>query len=442
MKKYILCVASLLAAMLLGGCTTRTVYDMYSLPRRSEAYSDLQTAIDKAMGGEMTYSAPQSGENRQTVQMADITGDGQEEYLVFAKGSGEKPMKLLVFHRDENGQAQLLQIIDSTGSAFEQVEYVDMDGKPGLEIIVGRQVGDQIPRSVSVYGMQAQELQQLMSISYSRFLTCDLDSNGQMELLVIQPGTGDRINGVAMLYSVRDDILERSMEAEMSQKPENIVRISANKLESGEPAVYIVSTVDENAIITDVFALQDGRFANISLSSESGSSVKTLRNYYVYGIDVDGDGILELPSLIGMKPLQPEGSGEHQYLIRWFSLDIQGAEFNKFYTFHNYQGGWYLRLDSDWASRVTVAQEGNTYSVSVWDAAYEKAEHLYTIYALTGSDRETQAAVDGRIALCVTDTVIYAACLEDAAARYGIQENSLANSFHLIYEEWESEENS
>jgi len=44
----------------------------------------------------MAYSAPVSGENRQTVQMADLDGDGHSEIIVFAKGSDEDPMKLTV----------------------------------------------------------------------------------------------------------------------------------------------------------------------------------------------------------------------------------------------------------------------------------------------------------------------------------------------------------
>ncbi|MBQ8834690.1 MAG: hypothetical protein IJ001_07185 [Oscillospiraceae bacterium] len=438
MKKRILLTALVLASVLLSGCAPLTVYEMYSLPRRSEEYNDLQVAIDNAMAGEMTYSAPQAGENLQTVQMADLTGDGQEEYLVFAKGSSEKPMKILIFTQDDDGKARLLQIIDSTGSAFEQVEYVDMDGEPGLEIIVGRQVSDQVLRSVSVYGIREGEVQQLMSVGYTRFMTCDLDSDGGKELLVIQPGTEDRINGIAVLYSIRDGVLERSLEAELSQRAESIMRVIVSRLEGGTPAVYIASAVDESSIMTDVLALREGRFANISLSGESGNSVKTLRNYYVYGSDVDSDGVLELPSLIGMYPLNPEGNSLNQYLIRWFSLDEEGAETDKLYSFHNYQGGWYVGLDSQWAHRVTVEQVGNTYAFYLWDEEFESAEPLYTLYALTGSDRETQAQTDGRVLLCSADSVIYAVRLEEIATGYGITEDILRENFHLIYEAWNS----
>ena len=437
MKKRILLSALALGlSLLVSGCAPRTVYDMYSLPRRSEEYNDLQQSIDRAMAGEMTYSAPQSGENLQTVQMADLTGDGREEYLVFAKGTSEKPMKILIFSQNEEGQSELLQIIDSTGSAFEQVEYVDMDGEPGLEIIVGRQVSDQVMRSVSVYSIRDGEAQQLMSVGYSRFLICDLDADGREELLVIQPGTEDRVNGIAALYSIRDGVLERSLEAELSQRAENIMRVIVSNLEGGTPAVYVATAVEESSIMTDVFALREGRFSNISLSSESGNSVKTLRNYYVYGTDVDNDGVLELPSLIGMQSVDPNGVMEDQYLIRWFSLDLEGTETDKIYSFHNYQSGWYMGLDSELAGRMTVAQVGNTYTFSLWDEAFEKAEPLYTIYALTGSDRENQAVVDNRFPLCSAEGVIYAACLEEAAAECGITEETLTASFHLIYEAW------
>lgn len=434
MKKRILLLMLLLTALLCSGCAMRTVYDMYSLPRRSEEYNNLQEAIDMAMAGGMTYSAPQSGENRQTVQMADLTGDGRDEYLVFAKGSSEKPMKILIFTQDEDGKAQLLEIINGTGSAFEQVEYVDMDDHPGMEIVVGRQVSDQVLRSVSVYGIRGEDAEQLMSIGYSRFLTCDVDGNGRQELLIVQPGMEARDNGIAMLYSIRDGVLERSMEAELSQRAENIMRLTVSKLEGGEPAVYIASAVDETSIITDVLALRDGRFTNISLSGESGNSVKTLRNYYVYGNDVDGDGVLELPSLIGMQPLYWDWNGEAQYLIRWFSLDIHGKEADKLYSYHNYLGGWYIRLDSDWASRVTVEQVGNTYTFYEWDEAFETATCLYTVFALTGSDRQTQAMEDSRFPLYTGESVIYAARLEETAAAYGITEETLRSSFQLIRE--------
>ena len=50
-KKWILSSMLILTALLFTGCAMRTVDEMYSLPKRSEAYANLQSAIDIAMAG-------------------------------------------------------------------------------------------------------------------------------------------------------------------------------------------------------------------------------------------------------------------------------------------------------------------------------------------------------------------------------------------------------
>ena len=149
-KRILLLIALLFTALLLGGCAMRTVEEMYALPRRSEEFNHLQTAIDAAMEG-LTYSAPISGENQQTVQTADLDGDGVDEYLVFASGDSQRPLQVLIFRQNPDGNCSLFQVIQSNGTAFEQVEYVQFDERPGCELIIGRQVSDQVLGSVSVY---------------------------------------------------------------------------------------------------------------------------------------------------------------------------------------------------------------------------------------------------------------------------------------------------
>lgn len=437
-RRISLIAAVLLAAMLLSGCAFSTVQDMYHPPKRSEDYYHLQSAIDKAMAG-LSYSAPLSGENQQTVQKADLTGDGIDEYLLFAKGESEMPMQLLIFHREEE-KYSLLTAIEGHGSAFDRVEYVDIDGKPGMEIVVGRQVSDQVLRSVSVYTFSDGQAEQLMSTNYYKFLTCDLDRNGQSELLVINSGESDTDSGVAALYSFRDGFMERSAEAELSEPVGSIKRIMVSKLHGGAPAVYVASAVDESAIITDIFALKDGRFTNISFSNESGTSVQTLRNYYVYADDIDNDGILELPSLITMRSITAQRSADRQYLIRWFAMDLDGNEVDKLYTFHNYLRGWYLELDGLWAQRVSIEQDGGDYTFYVWDEGYQIHDQIFSIHVLTGAAREDEAVDNNRFVLYRTEDVVYAARLETASAAYGITQESLINSFHLIHQDWNTGE--
>ena len=435
-RRITLLLLLLAAAMLISGCAVLTVDEMYTPPKRSAEYQDLQNAIDAAMPG-LEYRAPLTGENQQTVQMADLTGDGEEEYLLFAGGSSEMPLKILIFNRTEEG-CRLKETIESGGVAFELVEYVDIDGTPGLELVVGRQVSDKVLKSLTVYTFSGGSAQQLMTANYSKFVTSDLDEDGLSELMVISQDTAETDRAAAALYSYSAGEMVRSREVPLSASADHIKRIMEGDLLGGVPAVYVASSIEERAIITDIFAMKNGKFTNVSLSSESGVSVQTLRNYYVYAADFDNDGVLELPGLITMVS---EGNGaETQHLIRWYAMDVMGRETDRMYSFHDFAGGWYLELDPAWAHRLSVAQEGGTYVFSLWDENFRETEKIMTVFVLTGSQRESAAAQDGRFLLYRGDEVLYAAQVEDAAADYGVSKESMVYSFHLIHKDWKTGE--
>ncbi len=438
MHKRIWVLVLLAATSLLCACQLRTVDQMYQVPKRPQSYNDLQSVMDGAMV-DMEYSAPRSGENQQTVQMADLDGDGIREYLVFAKNNDDKPLRILIFSQ-KGGSYALMDTIVCTGAAFDVVEYVQMDGIGGMEMVVGCQISDQLPRSVCVYRLYDGQISQLLSTNYTKFLTSDLDSDGCTEIMVLQPGETDSDYGIATLYGVENGVIERSNEVTMSRPVSKLKRIITGNLHGGTPAVFVASTVDESAIITDVYALTDGVFTNISLSNESGTSVQTLRNYYVYADDIDEDGEVELPSLITMKPLAESSSGDRKDLIRWYALGQDGAEIDKMHTYHNFVGGWYLQLDPEWACRISVNQTGSEFAFYLWDETYRTAEKIFSVFALTEQNREAQAVLDNRFTLHKSESVVYAARLEVASGALRITQNDLIESFHLIRQDWKTGE--
>lgn len=423
-----------LAACFLMGCELRTVDQMYCLPERPESYNNLQSAMNTAVGS-AEYCAPISGENRQSVQMADLDGDGVRECLVFVKRNTQNPLEILIFH-ERDGQYSLTDTIQCVGTAFETVEYAQMDGVGGVEIIVGRQVGAEVLRSMSVYQCKNGKLRQLVTASYTKMLTCDLDNNSRKELLLIHPGQTDADNAVAELYSMEQGNIVRSNEATVSSSADKLKRIITGRLTGGVPAVFVGSVVDERSIITDVFALADGIFTNVSLSNEAGTSVQTLRNYYVYADDIDEDGEVELPDLITFETAAESGQESRHHVIRWYTMDVDGSETDKLYTHHNFLGGWYLQLNSNWASRISVVQNDTEFSYYLWDSQFLNSQKVFTVYSFTGQDREEQAVAQNRFVLLRTETTTYAAHLEVASGAIMLSKDDLINGFRLIRQDW------
>ena len=437
-KKILSASAAAALSLSLCGCVM-TVDQMYVPPRRSESYKNLQSLMDEYRK-ELDYSAPITGENQQSVQMADLTGDGVKEVVVFLKGSDEHPLKVLIF-RLAGEQYELMSFIETSGTAFDQVEYVQMDGEAGLELVVGRQVSDQVLRNVTVYRFADGQPEQLMTVNYQKYLTLDMNRDGRGDLFVIRPGHTDTDCGIVELYSAPTGTLERSAEVSLSQSVGQLKRIMTGFLHDGERAVFVASLVDAGSIVTDVYTLVNGELTNVAMSGETGTAVKTVRNYYVYAEDIDGDGVLELPSLISMRAPTLERSGEREHLIRWYALAADGSEHDKRFTYHNYLQGWYMELPAALVDRLCVVPEDTgRFAFCLWDRGYSELSKLWTVYVHTGDDRSSMAAEDGKFLLLKTDSVVYAAYLEDAALEQGITQEILTNSFFLIQSDWKTGE--
>lgn len=438
MKRILAVLLLALTALCASGCGMRTVDEMYCLPKRSEEDSQLQQAVDQAMI-DLDYSAPVSGEHQQSVQMADLDGDRKQEFLVFAKGTSERPLRVLVF-KEENDKFILMDTIESTGSAFDRVEYVHMDGKGGMEIVIGRQISNQLARSVSVYTYTEQGFQQVLNTSYQKFLTVDMESDGTSDLFIFRPGTAENDNGIAELYYMNKGAMERGNEMSMSGPVDKLKRIIVGKLNDHRVAVYAASSVDDNALITDVYALIDGKLKNISFSNESGTSVSTMRNYYVYAEDIDSDGVVELPDMNTLVPLPGADMTQRYEMIRWYAMASDGTEVDKLYTYHNFIGGWYLELDLAMATHLTVNRKSGAEEFYVWDSSYQKSEKIFTIYTLTGKNRDEQVREGGYTVLLQTETVVYAAKVENAALEHDMTEEKLIRNFHMIHQVWNTGE--
>ena len=428
----------LAAALLLSGCSMQTVGQMYQLPKRPEDFSNLQSVIDSAMTN-MDFCAPLTGENQQNVHMADLDGDGEQEYLLFAKSNDALPLRILLF-KQEGEKFLHLDTIMSNGAAFDQVEYIQMDDKPGVEIVVGRQVSDQLVRAVSVYTFDAGETRQLLSVNYRKFVAADINQDGLGELFVLRPGQDETDSGYAEFYTVKNGVMLHSNEAGMSAPVQNLKRILVGKLHDGKTAVYVASTVGDRSLITDVYTVQNLRLTNVSLSAESGTSIQTLRNSYVYADDIDHDGIVELPSLIAADSEGNAPNADQRGVICWYAMDSNGNTVEKLYTYYEAVGGWYLKLNEKLAHRITVRCVGNAYEFYLWHGDFTVAQKLMTVYALTGQNREEQSIADGRFVLLKTDLTTYSAKLENAAGDYYITQQSVINNFHLIHRHWNTGE--
>lgn len=423
----------LLLCLLLTGCAVPRVDQLYAVPARPQSYSDMQAVFDSAMEG-LDYTAPRNGENIQTIQMADLDGDGIREYLIFARSDGDKSLKILIFAQSGDHYA-LTDTIACSGASFDQVEYAQMDGLGGAELLVGTRISEQVYRSAVVYRYEAGKASLVLSTSYVKYLTCDLNSDGLRELLVLKPGVTDRDRGAAALCWVSDGVGKRSDEVPLSCPVEQVDRILPGELSSGAQSVFLSGEDPEAGVVTDVLAMDGQTLRNAALESPTGTKVEKLGDYRLYPMDVDGDGVVELPQLV--KARDPNGA-LNQRLIRWYALDAKGRETDRGYTWHDFENGWYLLLDDAWVPNLRISQETDSACFHQADPETGTVEKIFSVYTLTGQNREANAVIENRFMLHRGEQVIYAARLEVASGALAISREDMISRFRLVTQAWKS----
>ena len=443
MRRKGICMAALTLclALCLTGCLTLSVDEMYALPRQSDEYNKLQSAISEILGDGLQYSSPLSGSNQQPIQLADLTGDGVDEAIVFTKSDGDKPMRAQIFARSGDGYERLCSI-DGDGSAFDRVEYVQLDGEPGLEIVLGRRIGNQVLQSVGAYALSDGQPVELMSANYSEFRITDLDGNDTRDLFVIRFDAENR-TGVAEVYRFLGGAMERSTETALSADVDAVRHITTGDLKEGQRAVFVASTSVEGEIVTDVFTLENETLNVRSSDRDYGLFNCPVRGYNVYADDLDGDGLVELPNVVPLDPYSEEVADDQYYAIEWYAVSSDEPKC-KATTYHNYSGGWYLTLPEKLGSRFIV-RRGESVAGSRGMEFYTERdtapdEMLFTFYAYSGDTRSTLAAQDGRFPLAAKNDVTYCAILGTAAERLGITQETLTANFRFIQVNWNSGE--
>ena len=429
----------LLAALMLTLCgCMRSVEELYAPPRQSAEYYNLQNRIEQVLSTGAEYCAPVSGDRRQAVQLADLDSDGQEEAIVFFRTQGEKPLKIYIYKQSDESYEEYA-VIEGDGSAFASVDYRQIDTALGLELVVGRQVSDQVPQALSVYAMSEGHVTELLSVSCIRHTLTDLDANGLQDLLVFRADE-DAGLGLADYYSWTGADLELVGSADLSSAltHDSIRRIVGGMMQPDTPAVFVANTYEESTIVTDVFILSDGEFKNVSALGENPGDAGRVRYRSVYAADVDGDGLIELPSTVRLPKLGGEDAPTYNK-IRWYNLRPDGSREYKRSTFHNYTDGWYIELLPAWEQALAVDYVRDPQQLPCYRffrLEGDSARERFVVYAFSGADARSLAESDGRFVLGEKGDVVYAGQIYGE----GVTREQLIQAFHFISTDWKSGE--
>ena len=438
----------LLLTMVLSGCSglpdlVFSPQDLYRLPELPAKYTELNGRLNALLAEGAEYAAPLSGTNIQSVQLVDLDGDAHQEALAFLRNTAdEKPLKIHIFTAEGDGYAQT-GLIEANGTSIYSVAYSDLDGDGRMELLVGWKATAEL-QVLEVYTQRHGTLEVLLSTDYVKYTITDLDRDGRQELVILR--VDEEGGGIADYYRWQEggELTKQfsprisATMMELSQQG----RLTRGTLSDGAPAVFVTGVSD--MAMTDVLTLRDGELTNIMLSESTGVTKVIAPFSGLYPMDIDGDGMTEVPAPVQLPMLTETGPVTQR--VDWIRYNSLGKEETALRTYHDTENGWYLRLPEEWNDRLYVSRgetSGESYvTFFIWNNDLEPKPFL-RITVLTGTSREIRATRGERFVLSRQTAAIYTAELLEANEewKYGMTADQVREAFSLIATEWAAGDN-
>lgn len=449
MKRFfagLLCLLTMGACSLtLSGCTLKTGVDLMQLPKPNKDRQAISDELERVHSTDAVEDAPYEGENRNTVQMVDLDGDGVEEVVAFFRAPANgNTYEAVVLSKQSDESYTCVGRIQGTGVRIGQVSYpvVTEDGQRCILMSMDK-TGDQgshlIAANYSDSGIEV-----MLETDYISMLTIDLDSAGSQNVFLIS-GQENRRTATIYSYDEEDRDLTLMSESPLSASAKIISRVDSGYIADNQPAVFVEETVSGGSgQQTDLFVYQpEEGLRNLALSTENGTGRGTYRVVPANACDINGDGLTEIPRAVHMVGSMSDGS-DAVYMLDWYLYDADGDPTYVETTYRNVSQEWDFRISQDWYDAVHAvkgSQDGTDYTTFEVYAADGKSIPLLTIYYILGDESEINARVeasDELFALDATDSGVFVAQIpaEANSSSLKLTEDQVHERFSLIAVDW------
>ena len=177
----------LLSLLLLGGCFP-SGDALLAAPRPSTNYQSLQNELEELIASGLSYTAPTDGENRSSVQLTDMDGDGVDEAVAFFRGSTSATsdsFQVYVYKRVDD-QYVCTGSVEGRGTAIQSVDYpvITPEGRRGM-VITWRLTGDGTGALTMCDFDEDGAPGVLLETEYSAMELTDLTGDGARDLLLL-----------------------------------------------------------------------------------------------------------------------------------------------------------------------------------------------------------------------------------------------------------------
>lgn len=367
----------------------RAADSLLTPPLFYDEYEGLVELFRSQTGTSVSLCAPFDGEYRSAIIVEDFDSDSNDEAMIFYRDSSGDPVAKARCYESSDGEWTQAGDFTGHGNQVESVTVRDMNGDGISEIIVLWSVsGVSVGKSVSVYHTPGNNVhfKEISNEACSVSMIEDIDGDSYDDIFLITQNSNSTIpQRSARLISFSGSSAVLKGEVRVDANISNYVAVKTEKNDKGNFIIYVDALKGERQMITELIFWDSakGRLVAPLFDEATMSTMLTHRNDPILSADINGDGILDVPSQV---EIFSSGENEmtidpnHLYITSWLNFFDDGNE-TVINALVNYDNGYMLTLDSRERFELSVQEiaDGNRWVVKEKNAETAEETELYTI---------------------------------------------------------------
>lgn len=359
-----------LCIFIFTGCSVGAGIDTLLLPPK---LSDDQSAINQALidkvGQNIKLKYPKSGDYRSAFLIANIDDEPTDESIVFYEktgmNKGESNLRVNILDKRDG---KWVSVFDhaSSGVEIDRIMISKLGSEGLTTIIVGYSLINQSEKTLEAYNYSNGVLKTIFADKYSAMEVMDINKDSFNELVLItnttvaladatnKASTQTKISIGKVLMRQGDQFIEES-EAGMDERAAQNAGMVRGSVGVDTPALFIDSAMGDGTIQTQIIYNDDKQLKN-PLNSQREIMAKTSRPVGYASMDVDNDGVVEIPTLQPFPGYEAVDKSAQICVTDWLVFE-QNALFKKNSGYYNIKEAYCFMLPSRWQGTVTVKED-------------------------------------------------------------------------------------
>ena len=360
MKKRILYLA-VCGCLVLTGCGTEGTLGIDGLvasPKLSNEQSDIHRTLENSVGKNFFLKYPKNGSNRSAYIVSDIDDEFTDEALVFYElknaSAGDSGVRINVMDQTEGGQWKSVFDLAGKGTDIDKVSVSTLGNDRLKNIIVGYSSMTVDGKSLQISRYDGNEfLPSVYEDTYSLMEILDLDKDGFKEIFTVLNNTSTSTVTASLIQS-EDGKISKTHQVAMSSDTVSFPSSRIGLVDEETPAVFVDCLKSTGELETEIIYFRYNKLQNPLLQIPDKLLTKTSRPAGYYSKDIDGDGIIEIPTTELMPGHESLPDEEKVLMTSWYNYSDYYSLEKKNSGYYSISDGYQMVFPKRWQGVVTT----------------------------------------------------------------------------------------